>query len=183
MARTPSAMLPLGTPMPDFSLPDVDSTIYDSSNMAGKPALVIFMCNHCPFVKHILDVMVHRIRYYQELGVEVAAVSSNDAQQYPDDAPDYMGKLARDRQFSFPYLYDETQQTARDFHAACTPDFFLFDRQGRLVYRGQFDDARPSLDVPVTGKDLTEAVEAVVRGETPSEDQRPSIGCGIKWKQ
>lgn len=183
MAQSPSAMLPLGTPMPEFSLPDIDGANYSSTAMTNRPALVIFMCNHCPFVKQIIDVLVDCIRYYQEIGVEVVAVSSNDAQQYPDDAPDYMGKLSRDKRFSFPYLYDETQKVAEKFHAACTPDFYLFDRKGVLVYRGQFDDARPSLNILVTGRDLTNAVEAVVRGGMPSQQQKPSIGCGIKWKR
>jgi peroxiredoxin len=185
MARTPSTMLPLGTPMPDFALPDaVTSELVHARDLADAPALVVaFWCNHCPFVKHVADAFVAFAREAQQQGAAVVAISANDAEAYPDDAPDAMALEAKARGFSFPYLFDESQQVAKAFHAACTPDFFLFDADSRLAYRGQFDASRPGNDVPVTGNDLRGALRTVLEGQSPdAASQRPSLGCNIKWK-
>ena len=182
MAETPSTMVKLGTRMPEFELPDVDGATYKSSDYEGTPLLVAFICNHCPFVKHVADVFAEKAREYRAQGVEVVAVSSNDVEAYPQDDVTHMKAFAAEHGFSFPYLYDETQDVARRYQAACTPDFFLFDADHNLVYRGQFDDSRPSNDVPVSGADLSEAVARVARGETVPSDQKPSVGCNIKWK-
>ncbi len=182
MAQTLSEMLSLGTPMPEFSLPDTEMNIVDSTDLAGKPVLVIFMCNHCPFVKHIIEVLNQQAEAYQKMGIAVVGINSNDAQRYRDDSPDNMRIFARETKMTFPYLYDETQETAKAFKAACTPDFFLFDKEHRLVYRGQFDDSRPSKEVPVTGKDLNAAAAAAAEGNPIPGEQKPSIGCSIKWK-
>jgi peroxiredoxin len=178
-------MLALGTPAPDFTLPDVRSG--ESVTLAdrlGAPALLVaFWCNHCPFVKHIADVFVRVAREAQERGAEVLVISSNDVEAYPEDGPDEMAAEAEARGFVFPYLFDETQQVARAFDAACTPDFFVFDAEGRLAYRGQFDDARPGNEVPVTGSDLARALDDLLAGRRPdAEGQRPSLGCNIKWR-
>ena len=184
MAVTPSQMLTLGTPAPDFSLPDTESNIVSLADFKGAPALlVIFMCNHCPFVKHILSGLVELIKKYQSKGVAVIGINSNDVVSYPEDSPEKMGNLAREAGFTFPYLYDETQEVAKAYNAACTPDFFLFDQEMRLVYRGQMDDSRPGNNIPVTGVDLTAAIEAVIAGRKVNPEQKPSIGCNIKWKQ
>jgi len=184
MARRESRMLALGTPAPPFSLPDVVSgkTISLESFPEGQPLLVAFVCNHCPFVKHILDGFVSFAREYGPKGLAVVAISSNDATSYPEDAPAEMAKLAREKGFTFPYLYDESQQVALAYQAICTPDFFLFDRERRLAYRGQFDSSRPGGRVPVTGADMRAAVDALLKdGRAPAE-QQPSVGCSIKWK-
>ena len=184
MAVTPSQMLTLGTPAPDFSLPDMESNIVSLADFKGAPALlVIFMCNHCPFVKHILSGLVELIKKYQSKGVAVIGINSNDVASYPEDSPEKMANLAREAGFTFPYLYDETQEVAKAYNAACTPDFFLFDQEMRLVYRGQMDDSRPGNNIPVTGVDLTAAIEAVIAGRKVNPEQKPSIGCNIKWKQ
>ncbi|MEJ2541442.1 MAG: thioredoxin family protein [Gemmatimonadota bacterium] len=184
MARTPSTMLELGTPAPDFALPDVATggTISLEDVAGGDALLVAFWCNHCPFVLHVEDAFVDFAREYKAKGLQVVAVSANDADAYPQDGPDEMKKRAREHRYPFPYLYDETQEVAKAYRAACTPDLFLFDGAGTLVYRGQFDDSRPSLDIPVTGRDLRAAVDAVLAGETPPRDQHPSLGCNIKWR-
>jgi len=177
-------MLELGTQLPLFSLPDTTGKTVSPDDFKDNPALlIIFMCNHCPFVKHILTKMVDLIEQYQQKSVAVIAINSNDVQQYPQDAPKLMKQLAADKHFTFPYLYDETQETAKAFSAACTPDFFLFDRNRKLIYRGQLDDSRPSNGIQVTGKDLTEAIDATIQGKKVAPDQKPSIGCNIKWKQ
>lgn len=187
MTRTPSTMLPLGTRAPDFALPD-QNPLTDTGEVTLKEhaddeaVLVAFICNHCPYVKHIIDAFVDHAETYQERGVGVVAVSSNDPENYPDDAPDKMAEWAEAKGFGFPYCFDETQQVAQAYHAACTPDFFLFDGELELFYRGQFDDARPGSDQPVTGEDLDGAVDAVLAGEEPPEDQTPSQGCNIKWR-
>ena len=177
-----STMLALGTPAPAFSLPDVVSgRTVSLADFAGKPLLVVFLCPHCPYVKHIqkpLAAMLHQ----SATGLATVAISSNDVAQYPEDGPDGMRQQARENGFAFPYCYDESQEVARAYEAACTPDFFLFDAGHKLVYRGQFDGARPKNDVPVTGGDLRAAIEAVVQGKAVSENQRPSLGCNIKWK-
>lgn len=183
MAQTSSTMLELGTPAPAFSLPDaVTRQTVSLDDFAGKPLLVAFICNHCPFVKHIQAEFARFAREYQARGLAVVAVSSNDVEQYPDDSPAKMAEEAKAAGYGFPYLYDETQAVAKAYKAACTPDFFLFDAGHRLVYRGQFDDARPRNDAPVTGRDLRAAADAVLAGGTPSQEQKPSIGCNIKWK-
>lgn len=185
MARTPSTMLPLGTPMPDFALPDaVTSTLVRSQDFADAPALIVaFWCNHCPFVKHVADAFIAFAAEAQSQGAAVVLISANDAEAYPDDAPDAMAREAKARGFSFPYLFDESQDVAKAFRAACTPDFYLFDAKGRLAYRGQFDASRPGNDVPVTGDNLRSALSAVLKGQTIDEaGQLPSLGCNIKWK-
>ena len=183
MVRTASTMLPLGTPCPDFSLPNVtDGATVTRADYAGKPLLVMFICNHCPFVKHLQSALAEFGREYQGKGLSVVAISSNDAIAYPDDSPDLMQDEAKAAGYTFPYLYDETQAVAKAFRAACTPDFFLFDGDRRLVYRGQFDASRPGSDVPVTGADLRAAIDAVLSGAPAPAVQRPSMGCNIKWK-
>lgn len=183
MAATPSQMLPLGTPLPSFALPDVvTGQPVASSSLAGKPAVVAFICNHCPYVKHIQSALVAFGRDAAALDVAMVAISSNDIQAYPQDGPGPMAMEAREHGYVFPYLLDEKQTVAKQFHAACTPDFYLFDATGRLVYRGQFDDSRPKNDKPVTGRDLRDALRATLDGQTPSPEQRASIGCNIKWR-
>ncbi len=183
MARTPSTMLELGSPAIDFSLPEpLTGKTVSLSDFAGKPLLVAFICNHCPYVLHIIDEFAAFAREYGEKGLQVVAINANDVANYPDDSPEKMVEMAKAKQFSFPYLFDESQETAKAYRAACTPDFFLFDADGKLVYRGQFDGARPKNDVPVTGEDMRAAADAVLAGQTPDEDQKPSLGCNIKWK-
>lgn len=184
MARTPSNMLPLQTPMPDATLPDGKGRQYHLSECTGeKGTLVMFICNHCPFVIHIADFLRPLSEKLQALGIQCVAISANDVEQYPADAPEKMVEFAKKYSLDFPYLYDQTQQVARTYDAACTPDFFLFDGNGKLAYRGQLDDSRPGNDEPVNGADLLAAAEAVSRGNQPSQDQKPSLGCNIKWKE
>jgi len=177
-------MIPLGTVAPDFSLIDVVSGEERSlQELRGeRGTLVMFICNHCPYVKHVRDELVRLARDYTSKGVSTIAISSNDADRYPDDAPERMRQAAIDFSFPFPYLYDETQVVARAYHAACTPDFYLFDTDLRCVYRGQLDGARPGNDVEVTGADLRSALDAMLDGREVSPDQRPSVGCNIKWR-
>lgn len=176
-------MVPLGRPAPDFALPDVRGRTVSLADFEAAPALLVaFWCNHCPFVKHLRDAFVRFAAEYGPKGLAVVAINSNDTEAVPADAPDRMAEEARAHGFGFPYLFDATQAVAKAFQAACTPDFFLFDGERRLVYRGQFDDSRPSLDLPVTGVDLRVAVDAVLDGRTPAAEQRPSLGCNIKWK-
>src|SRR5688572_29393011 len=183
MVRTPSTMLPLGTQAPDFRLMNVDGREVALSDFADAPAtLVMFICNHCPFVMHVADELARLGQEYMGRGVAVIAINSNDASQYPADSPERMVAEAENRGYTFPYLYDETQEVAHAYHAACTPDFFLFDGRRRLVYRGQMDDSRPDSGIPVTGKDLRLALDAVLAGEEVSKQQRASLGCNIKWK-
>jgi len=184
MARTPSNMLELGTKAPDFSLPDPHGNVFTRDQLAGERGLlVVFYCNHCPFVKHIRDRFVQVSSEYIDKGIGVVAINSNDVEKYPDDAPDKMAEESERYGYRFSYLFDETQEVASAYDAACTPDFYLFDKDLALVYRGQFDDSRPGNDNPVTGADLKAAMEALVNGEKPSEDQKPSLGCNIKWKE
>jgi len=176
-------MLALGTEIPVFSLPDaVSGALVDASTLAGKPAVVLFICNHCPFVKHIRAGIADFGRYCRDRGAAMVAISSNDAIAYPADAPPAMAVEAAEAGYVFPYLYDESQAVARAFDAACTPDLYIFDKHGKLAYRGQFDGARPGNDVPVTGRDARAAIDALLGGKLPSSDQIPSIGCNIKWK-
>jgi len=183
MVLTPSTMLPLGTPAPDFSLPDTEGKTVSLCDFADAPALlVIFMCNHCPFVKHIREELARLAEEYQEKGVAIVGINSNDVESFPDDSPDKMKDEVRSAGYTFPYLYDETQEAAKAYHAACTPDFFLFDADKRLAYRGQLDGSRPGNDVPLTGEDLRAALDAVLEGRSAAEEQKPSMGCNIKWK-
>jgi peroxiredoxin len=183
MVKTASTMLPLGTKAPDFSLPNVDGRIVSLGDFAGADALVVvFLCNHCPYVKHIADALSQVAREYQSRGAAFVGISSNDVAGYPQDSPEQMAIEAETRGYVFPYLYDETQRVAQAYRAACTPDFFLFDRQQQLVYRGQFDASRPGSDIPVTGEDLRRALDAVLNGTPVPADQTPSIGCNIKWR-
>jgi thiol-disulfide isomerase/thioredoxin len=184
MARTPSTMLALGTPAPVFRLQDpAAGRPVSLDEFADKPALlVVFMCNHCPYVKHIQEALARFAAEYQSKGLAVVGINSNDVANYPDDAPEKMVTTAKSVGYTFPYLYDETQEVAKAYKAACTPDFFLFDADRRLVYRGQFDDSRPGNDIPVTGKDMRAAVDAVLAGKAVDESQKASLGCNIKWK-
>jgi peroxiredoxin len=183
MVAVESTMLGLGVPAPEFSLPDPEGDFHRLSDFADAPALlVMFLCNHCPFVKHVADQLAILGREYQQRGVAVVAISSNDAEKYPDDAPDKMAEEARARGYTFPYLFDESQAVAQAYRAACTPDFYVFDGRQRLVYRGQLDPSRPSNDLPVTGSDVRAALDAVLAGEPVAPEQTPSIGCNIKWK-
>ncbi len=183
MVQTASRMTPLGAPAPDFRLPDTAGKVISRDDFTSAPALlVVFMCNHCPYVKHVAAGMAQLARDYQARGVGVVGINSNDFAAYPDDAPDKMAEEVRLRAYTFPYLVDETQEVARAYGAACTPDFFLFDKDRKLVYRGQMDSSRPGNNVPVTGADLRAALDAVLSGKAPSGDQRPSLGCNIKWK-
>lgn len=184
MALTPSTMLPIGTVAPDFTLPDT-VTGQDMALQALKSdiaTVIMFICNHCPYVKHISNELANLAKDYQAKGVSFIAISSNDVANYPDDAPDKMKQTALDWGLSFPYLYDETQEVAKAYQAACTPDFYVFDDELRCVYRGQLDDSRPKNDIPVTGKDLRAALDAVVAGTPVDLEQKPSMGCNIKWK-
>jgi peroxiredoxin len=183
MAATNSTMVPLGTKAPDFRLPDTNGKLVSLADFAGAPALVIiFMCNHCPYVKHLRGAVAQLAGDYLPRRVAVVGISANDAINYPADSPAEMAKEAKSAGYLFPYLYDETQAVAKAYRAACTPDFFLFDQQQRLAYRGQFDDSRPGNGEPVTGKDLRAALEAVLAGKPAAANQKASIGCNIKWK-
>jgi peroxiredoxin len=183
MAMTPSTMLPLGTPAPDFMLPDTSGRTVSLRDFRDAPAmLVMFICNHCPFVKHVRQGLAALCKEYQGRGVGIVGISSNDVAAFPDDSPARMAEEARDAGYAFSYLFDESQQVARAYRAACTPDFFLFDRGRRLVYRGQMDASRPGNGLPVTGADLRAALDAVLSGGPVPADQKPSIGCNIKWK-
>jgi thiol-disulfide isomerase/thioredoxin len=184
MAATESTMLALGTPAPAFTLPDaVSGAPITLDSFAGKKALlVMFICPHCPYVKHIQGALAAMAKDYAAADLAIVAISSNDVGQYPEDGPDGLRQQAADCGFAFPYCYDESQDVARAYEAACTPDFFLFDAGRKLVYRGQFDGARPKNDVPVTGADLRAAIDAVLGGGPVGAEQRPSIGCNIKWK-
>ena len=185
MAETPSTMAPLGMKAPGFRLPDVVSgRAVSLDDFKSAPALlVMFICNHCPYVKHVREHLAQLVREYQARGVAVVGISSNDALQFPDDGPEKMKQEARAAGYTFPYLYDEDQEVAKQYRAACTPDFFVFDKDRRLVYRGQMDDTRPNSGRPVTGKDLRTALDAVLAGRPAPADQKPSMGCNIKWKE
>jgi peroxiredoxin len=183
MVAVNSTMLPLGTVAPDFSLPDPSGKVVSLSDFKAAPAVVvIFMCNHCPYVKHIRTGLAQFARDYSARGVTIMGISSNDVANYPADSPAKMAEEAKAAGYIFPYLFDASQEVAKAYRAACTPDFYLFDKDGRLVYRGQFDDSRPGNGVTVTGKDLRAALEAVLAGKAVPANQKPSIGCNIKWK-
>jgi peroxiredoxin len=180
-----SKMRELGSALPTFSLPDTRTgeTVSDAYLRGKGPSVVAFICNHCPFVVHIRSGLVEFGRYARDAGVPFVAISSNDISTHPQDGPEQMAAEAKRHGFPFPYLYDESQDVARAFDAACTPDFYVFDSQGKLAYRGQFDESRPSNQAAVTGKDLRAAVDALLHGQAPSKEQKASIGCGIKWKK
>ncbi len=184
MAQTPSTMmLPLGASAPSFDLPDPTGKAHSLASFDGSQALLVaFICSHCPFVKHVREGFASLAAEYQERGVAVVAIASNDAQAYPEDGPEGMAAEAKAVGYTFPYLFDETQEVAKAYGAACTPDFFLFDGGRRLFYRGQMDGSRPGNGVPVTGEDLRKALDAVLAGRPAPEVQRPSLGCNIKWK-
>lgn len=185
MAATPSTMIPLGTTAPDFTLPDTVSGKVLSLQLlkSDKATVIMFICNHCPFVKHIRKELAALARNYQPKGISFIAISSNDIENYPDDSPEKMALEAKAAGYTFPYLYDETQTVAKAYDAACTPDFYIFDKTLTCVYRGQLDDSRPGNSIPVTGKDIREALDAILTGRPVSKDQKPSIGCNIKWKK
>jgi peroxiredoxin len=183
MALTPSTMLRLGTTAPDFKLPDTDGKTVSLSAFKDKSALLVwFICNHCPYVKHIRTGLVELARDYRSRSVAVVAINSNDVANYPDDSPAKMKEEVRFAGYTFPYLYDESQAVAKAYRAACTPDIYLFDQNRKLVYRGQFDDSRPDNGIPVTGKDLRAALDALLAGKPISPNQKASMGCNIKWR-
>ncbi len=182
MAQTPSKMIALGSKIPSFKLREVQSDVFQSEKFGEKALLVIFMCNHCPYVLHLLPALVSLSSNYSERGLKVLGINSNDIKNYPEDSPEKMLELIKKFNINFPYLFDETQEVAKAFDAACTPDFFLYDSNRKLVYRGQFDDSRPKNQLPVTGRDLRQAIDDLLNGRQLSHEQRPSTGCNIKWK-
>jgi peroxiredoxin len=184
MAQTPSNMIPIGSSAPDFQLPDtVSGETLSLSGLKGNNATVVmFICNHCPFVKHVNHGLVKLAGDYMNEDIAFIAISSNDVENFPDDAPDKMKTAAEELGYPFPYLYDETQDVAKAYDAACTPDFYIYDKDLKLVYRGQLDDSRPSNDIPVTGKDIRKALDNILAGMPIDSEQKPSIGCNIKWK-
>lgn len=184
MANTLSNMLPLGTVAPEFYLKDTNSNYHLTfKDIKGeKGTLILFICNHCPFVHHVMDEIIMIANDYRVQGIGMAAISSNDVVKYPQDGPELMTKFAFENNIAFPYLYDETQETAKAYDAACTPDFYLFDSQDRLVYRGQLDDSRPGNTIPLSGSDLRNAIDGVLYNRVIPEQQKPSMGCNIKWK-
>ncbi len=184
MARTPSNMIPLGTVAPDFSLPDTVSgkTVSLQDLKSDKATVIMFICNHCPFVKHMDEQLVALAKDYQAKGVSIIAISSNDVDNYPQDSPELMTQEAAKLGYTFPYLYDESQEVAKAYEAACTPDFYVFDKDLKCAYRGQLDSSRPGNGLPVDGADLRAALDEILEGREVSAPQIPSIGCGIKWK-
>src|SRR5262245_15711550 len=182
MPMTPSTMLELGTSLPFFLLPDIDGPSISSTPFPGSPLLVVFLCPHCPVVRHIRSRLAQFALEYQAKGLSIVAINSNDTIAFPDDNLEGMWREIGDAGYTFPYLIDDSQEVAKAFHAACTPDFFLFDHHHRLVYRGQFDSSRPGNQIPTTGSDLRAAADAVLVGVEPSSIQKPSVGCNIKWK-
>ncbi len=184
MAETPSKMNPLGFTAPDFELKDVVSgqPVRLSDISSDKATVIMFICNHCPFVKHVNSQLVKLAKDYIPKDIVFIAISSNDVELYPEDSPQKMQEYAKKLEYPFPYLYDETQEVARVYDATCTPDFFIFDGDMKCVYRGQLDDSRPSNGIPLTGKDVRNALDAILKGESVDPNQRPSIGCSIKWK-
>jgi thiol-disulfide isomerase/thioredoxin len=185
MAETPSTMLPLGTKAFHFNLPDTvtGKTMSLAQLKSDKATVIMFICNHCPYVKHVQNELVRLAQDYQPKGVAFIAISSNDAEQYPEDSPPRMKEVAEQMGYSFPYLYDEAQEIARKYQAACTPDFYIFDRNLLLVYRGQLDDSRPGNNIPVSGTDIRSALDNLLKGEPINPEQRASVGCSIKWKK
>ncbi|HKC34827.1 MAG TPA: thioredoxin family protein [Chitinophagaceae bacterium] len=184
MARTLSTMVTLGTKAPDFLLPDTVSGKQLSLNdVKGEIAtMIMFICNHCPFVKHVNPELIKLTNDYKNKGIGFVAISSNDVINYPDDSPGLMKQVAKQLKYPFPYLYDESQEIAKAYNAACTPDFFIYDKDLHLVYRGQLDDSRPGNEIPVTGKDIRQALDCLINDRPVPQEQRPGIGCNIKWK-
>ena len=183
MVRTPSTMLELGTEAPDFNLPDTRGKRVSRDDFRGsKGLLVLFICNHCPFVIHVREELARLAREYQAKGIGVVGISANDITTHPDDSPEKMAEEVTRVGYTFPYLYDESQETAKAYRAACTPDIFLFDADLKLFYRGQLDESRPGNNVPVTGEDLRNALDRLLAGQQAPEEQKPSLGCNIKWK-
>lgn len=184
MTLTPSLMPPLGTAAPNFKLPDVtNNNLIELKNFEGaKGFLVTFISHHCPYTVHILPALVGLIKYYQSRGLAAVAINANDPAQHDEDGPEQMAKAVKDYDFTFPYLDNESQEIAKAYQATCTPDFFLYNQNHELVYRGRFDDSRPDNDVPVTGEQLKNAIEAVLKGQEAPKPQKPSVGCNIKWK-
>jgi peroxiredoxin len=184
MVKTASTMLPLGTTAPEFRLPDVVSnqTISLATFADRQALLLIFLCQHCPFVKHVQQELAKLGQDYSQKSLGIVAISANDVANYPDDAPEKLKQMAEDLNFNFPVCYDESQEVSQAYTAACTPDFFLFDAERKLAYRGQLDDSRPGNNIPVTGKDLRRAIDAILQAQTLDFEQKPSIGCNIKWK-
>ena len=184
MARTPSTMVTLGTMAPDFLLPDtVSGKQLSLDNIKGATAtMIMFICNHCPFVKHVNTGLIELANDYKNEGIGFVAINSNDVINHPNDSPELMTQVAKELKYPFPYLYDESQETAKAYDAACTPDFFIYDKDLRLVYRGQLDDSRPGNEIPVTGKDIRYALDCLINNKPVPQEQRPSIGCNIKWK-
>ena len=183
MSLTPSTMAPLGMPTPDFRLPDTDGKIVSLLDFADSPVLLVaFLCNHCPYVKHVREAFARLAREYQAKGVAVVGINSNDAMAYPDDGPEKMKEEKQAVGYTFPYLYDATQDVAKAYRAACTPDFFVFGKDRRLAYRGQMDASRPGNDKPNDGADLRAVLDAILAGKAPSSQQMPSSGCNIKWR-
>lgn len=183
MVLTPSSMVELGMKAPNFELPDFDEKVVsldDFNNFHGL--LIMFICNHCPFVKHVKEELGRLANDYQSRGITIIGINSNDVKNYPEDSPEKMKIFSEENNWSFHYLYDESQDVAKSYHGACTPDFFLFDQDKKLVYRGQLDDSRPDSGIPVTGKDLRLAIEALLNGNSVIAEQKPSMGCNIKWK-
>jgi len=185
MAATESNMMPLATIAPDFNLPDVVSGKNKTLNQlkSDKATVIMFICNHCPYVKHIQKGLVEMTNDYLAQGVSFIAINSNDVETYPEDSPKRMKEVAQHFGYPFPYLFDEAQEAARAYMAACTPDFYIFDKDLKCVYRGQMDDSRPGNDIPVTGTDIRSVLDAILAGEPVNENQKPSIGCNIKWKK
>ena len=183
MARTPSNMVNLGTLAPSFKLLNTinNENVISDNYFNKKGTIIMFICNHCPFVIHVLDEIVSITKKYEK-EISFIAISSNDIVNYPEDSPELMKKLAEEKKFNFPYLFDETQEVAKKYDAACTPDFFVYNSDKQLVYRGQLDNSRPGNDVPVTGHDLRKAIDSLIKGEEIDKNQKPSIGCNIKWK-
>ena len=182
MVAVNSTMLPLGTEAPEFRLPDASGRLVSITDLKGAALLLVFMCNHCPYVKHVRSGLARMAADFQAAGVAVVGINSNYVATYPEDSPERMREEVRHAGYTFPYLYDETQDVAEAYMAACTPDFFLFDRERKLVYRGQMDDSRPGNGKPVTGADLRAAVDALLKAKPISPNQKPSMGCNIKWK-
>jgi peroxiredoxin len=184
MSETPSTMLPLGTVAPEFNLPDTISGKNKSLSelKSDKATVIMFICNHCPYVRHIQKKLVEVVKTYQQKGISFVAISSNDAKRYESDGPEYMKEEASMQGYTFPYLYDESQEVARAYQAACTPDLYLFDKDLKCVYRGRFDESTPGNHKPSTGKELINALDAVLAGKKVDDDQKPSVGCNIKWK-
>ena len=185
MSLTPSTMIPLGTQAPYFKLKDVCSDKFLSLDeiKSNNATVIMFICNHCPYVKHIQAKLIDVVKNYQQKGVSFVAINSNDAINYPADNPEQMREIAHVKGYTFPYLYDETQDIAKAYHAACTPDFFVFDKNLACAYRGRFDDATPGNANPVTGKELTNALDAILANKSVDENQKPSVGCNIKWRK